>query len=152
MFSPTMQTCIVRNALTAAVYLLVGKAALSLALLHPSVTPVWPSTGIAMAACLLSTSRVWPAVLVSAFVVNQTTMGSVLTSAAIAVGNTLEALLGAYLVQRFAGGPKAFWAAEGVLTFAVLGALLSTTVSATIGVGSFTLTGAPPGATWASCG
>jgi two-component system, NarL family, sensor histidine kinase FusK len=53
----------------------------------------------------------------------------------------MEALLGAYLLDRFAGGRRAFWQAEGVLKFAVLVAVLSTTVSATIGVASIFLAG-----------
>jgi len=131
-----MRRLILHNAALIAVYVLVGKASLLLAFLHPSVTAVWPSTGIAVAACLLFGYGVWPGVLVGAFVVNQTTAGSPMTSAAIAAGNTLEALLGAYLVNRCAGGRQAFWHAESVLRFAALVAGLSTTVSATIGVTS----------------
>ena len=140
-WSSRIMHIVLRNALTAAVYFFVGKAALSLAFLHPSITVVWPSTGVAIAACLLGAYRVWPGVLVGAFLVNQTTMGTVLTSATIAAGNTLEALLGAYLLNRFASGRRAFWQAEGVLTFTVLVAVLSTTVSATIGVTSLALAG-----------
>jgi integral membrane sensor domain MASE1 len=88
-------------------------------------------------------------VLVSAFLVNQTTAGNMVTSAAIAVGNTIEALLGAYLANRFAGGRKAFWHAEGVLRFAAVVAFLSTTVSATTGVTSLSVAGY---ADWADFG
>lgn len=144
-WSSRIMHLILHNALTAAVYFLVGKAALSLAVLHPNITAVWPSTGVAIAACLLGAYRVWPGVLVGAFVVNQTTMGTVLTSATIAAGNTLEALLGAYLLNRFASGRRAFWQAEGMLTFTALVAVLSTTVSATIGVTSLALTGGAHG-------
>ena len=136
-----MKTFILLNVIIAAVYAFVGKAALSLAFLHPSVTAVWPSTGLAVAACLLFNYRVWPGVLVSAFMVNQAITGTTMTSAAIAAGNTMESLLGAYLLNRFAGGRRAFWQAEGVLKFAVLVAVLSTTVSATIGVASVFLAG-----------
>src|SRR5437870_2965215 len=129
------------NAIIAAVYFFAGKAGLSLAFFHPNATAVWPPTGIAVAACLLFDYRVWPGVLVGAFVVNQITAGTAVTSAAIAAGNTMEALLGAYLLKRFAGGRKAFWRAEGVLKFAVLVALFSTTVSATTGVTSLSLAG-----------
>lgn len=138
---PRFASVLLLNALTAAVYFFVGKAALSLAFLHPSITVVWPSTGIAIAACLLYGCRAWPGVLVGAFVVNQTTMGTALTSAAIAAGNTLEALLGAYLLDRFAGGRRAFWQAEGVLKFAALVAVPSTTASATVGVTCLALAG-----------
>jgi len=136
-----MKTLLIRNAIIAVVYLLVARAALYLAFLNPSATAVWPPTGIAVAACLLFDYWVWPGVLLGAFVANQTTAGTAVTSAAIATGNTMEALLGAYLVNRFAAGRKVFCQAEGVLKFAALAAFLSTTVSATTGVISLSLAG-----------
>ena len=88
----------------AATYYVAGKLGLRLAFAHPSATAVWPPTGIALAAFLILGYRIWPAVFVGAFLVNVTTAGTVATSIAIGVGNTLEGLLGSYLVNRFAGG------------------------------------------------
>jgi len=122
-------------------YVLAGKLGLSLASVHASVSPVWPPTGIALAAFLTLGYRVWPAVFAGAFVVNISTAGSAATSAAIALGNTLEGLLGAYLVSRYANGARAFDHAQDVFKFAALGGLLSSMVSATIGVGSLSLGG-----------
>ena len=79
------------------VYVLAGKAGLGLAYVHPSASAVWPPTAIALAAFLLLGRGVWPAILVGAFLVNFTTFGTALTSAGIAVGNTLEGLIGAHL-------------------------------------------------------
>ena len=53
-------------------------------------------------AFLLIGHRVWPAILLGAFVVNITTAGSVATSIGIATGNSLEGLVGAYLVKKVA--------------------------------------------------
>src|SRR2546422_8893105 len=92
----------------AAIYLLAGKLGLRLAIVHPSATAVWPGTGIALAALLLLGYRVWPGIFLGAFLVNLTTAGSILSSLGIASGNTLEALLGAYLVTRFANGRRGF--------------------------------------------
>ena len=78
------------------VYFVAGKLGLRLAFLQPSATPVWPPTGIALAALLLRGYRLWPAVLLAAFLVNLTTAGSIATCVGIAVGNTAEALAGAY--------------------------------------------------------
>src|SRR5262249_15595276 len=61
----------------------------------------------------------------------------------IALGNTLEGLVGAWLVNRFAGGVKAFERPQDVFKFTVLAALLSTMVSATIGVTCVSLAGEP---------
>src|SRR2546422_9880117 len=88
-------------------YVLAGKVGLSLALIHASASPVWPPTGIALAALLTLGYRVWPAIFVGAFVVNVTTESSATVSLATPGGNTLAPLLGAYRVDRAAGGRRA---------------------------------------------
>src|SRR5437773_191449 len=123
------------------VYVLAGKFGLSLAFVHASASAVWPPTGIALAATLLLGYRVWPALLLGAFLVNVTTAGSVWTSLGIAGGNTLEGLLGAFLVRRFANGLKVFDRARDIFTFGVLAGLGATAVSATVGVTTLWLGG-----------
>ncbi|HWM75994.1 MAG TPA: MASE1 domain-containing protein, partial [Methylomirabilota bacterium] len=86
----------------AALYVVAAKLGLKLALVHASATAVWPPTGIALAALLLLGRRMWPGIFIGAFVANVTTAGSVATSLGIATGNTLEAVLGVYLVRRLA--------------------------------------------------
>jgi signal transduction histidine kinase/CheY-like chemotaxis protein len=123
------------------VYVLAGKVGLSLAFIHASASAVWPPTGIALAAFLVLGYRAWPAVFAGAFVVNVTTAGSAATSLGIAVGNTLEGMVGAYLVVRFANGVAAFDRAHDVFKFAGLAAGLSTILGATTGVTSLALGG-----------
>src|SRR5439155_14344314 len=123
------------------IYFVAGKLGLRLAFAHPNATAVWPPTGLALAAFLIFGYRVWPAIFVSAFLVNFTTAGSVATSIGIGAGNTLEGLVGAYLVNRFAGGCEALSHAESLFRFTVLAALVSTTVSASCGVASLSLAG-----------
>ena len=77
---------------------------------------------------------IWPAVFIGAFAVNLTTEGTAATSFGIATGNTLEGLLGAYLVSRYAHGRQAFTRVNDVLKFAFLGGVVSTSIAATIGV------------------
>src|SRR5260221_5572867 len=86
----------VRLAILTAVYIAAGKFGLSLAFVHTNATAVWPPAGIALAAFLLLGYRVWPAIFIGAFIVNITTAGSVASSIGIALGNTLEGLIGAY--------------------------------------------------------
>ena len=124
----------------ALIYFVAGKLALRLAFLHASASPVWPPAGIALAALLVLGFRVWPAIFVGAFLVNLTTLGNILTSLGIASGNTLEALCGAWLVNRFAGGARVFGRPQDVFKFA-LAALVSTTVSPTFGVSSLAVGG-----------
>src|SRR5262249_43537438 len=122
------------------VYFIAGKSGLMLASLHASASPVWPPAGIALAALLLLGYRAWPAVFIGAFLVNVTTAGNFATSVAIATGNTLEALGGAWLVNRFADGANAFDRPQGVFKFA-LAAAMSTIVSPVFGVTSLALAG-----------
>jgi diguanylate cyclase (GGDEF)-like protein len=122
--------------LLTAVYFYAGRLGLSLAFVNPSATAVWPPAGIALAAFLIQGGYVWPAILVGAFLVNFSISDSALTSFTIAIGNTLEGLLGAYLVNRYANGIRAFDRAQDVLRFAILAGLAGTSISATIGVTS----------------
>ena len=124
-----------------AIYFLAGKLGLRLAYFHPSATPVWPPTGIALVAFLLIGYRVWPAVFIGALLVNLSTAGSFPVCVGIAAGNTLEGLLGAYLLNEFAGGENAFESAKGILKFVLLAAMVSTTVSATLGTTVLSLGG-----------
>jgi diguanylate cyclase len=125
----------------AAVYYFAARLGLQFAYVDKSVTAVWPPTGIALAAFVLFGYRVWPAILGSAFLANVTTSGVVLTSLGIAAGNTLEGLLGAYLVNRFARGGRVFDRVRDIFRFVALAALLSTIVSATIGVAALIVSG-----------
>ena len=121
-------------------YFIAGKLGLMLASLHASASPVWPPAGIALAAILLFGYRVWPAIFVGAFLVNFTTAGNVATSFAIASGNTLEALAGAWLVNRFTGGKNFCDRPQGIFKFAVVAAA-TTVISPAFGVSSLALAG-----------
>jgi signal transduction histidine kinase len=132
----------------AVIYFIAGKLGLMLASLHASASPVWPAAGMALAALLLFGYRMWLAIFVGAFLVNVTTAGNVATSFCIALGNTLEALAGAFLVNRFAGGKNVFDRPQGVFKFAIAAAI-STVLSPVFGVTSLALAGF---ADWANYG
>lgn len=130
--------------LLALIYFIAGKLGLRLAFVNPSASSVWPPAGIALAALLVLGMDVWPGILLGAFLVNVTTSGSVGASLAIALGNTLEGLLGADLINRFAHGRHVFRRARDVFRFALLTILISTPVSATVGVASLVGSGLAP--------
>jgi PAS domain S-box-containing protein len=135
---------LLEQTLTAGVYFTAAKLGLRLAFEHPSASPVWPPTGIALAVLLLRGPWLWPAVFVGAFFANVTnvaTQGAVGTSLGIALGNTLEAFLGAALIRRFAGGADALDSPGNVFRWTLLGAMLAPAVSATLGVASLYLGG-----------
>jgi PAS domain S-box-containing protein len=125
----------------AVTYFVLAKLGLALASINPSASPIWPPTGFALASVLLWGYRVWPAILLAAFVVNATTAGSLYTSAAIAAGNTLECLVGGYLINLWSDGRNTFDTPAGVVRFALISLFPSTVLSATIGVGALSLAG-----------
>ena len=133
----------------AAAYFVAGKFGLSLAFVNTSTTAVWPPTGISLAALLLLGLRVWPGVFLGAYITNLTTTGDPVSSGGIALGNTLEALAGAFLITRFANGARAFERPQDVFKFAFFGALVSPVVSATIGGATLALSGLAP---WSDLG
>src|SRR5919204_3224614 len=119
----------------AAVYYGAAKLGLSLAFMNSSITAVWPPTGIALSALIFWGYRMWPGVLLGALLANSWTGVPVYGIAGIAVGNTCEALVGTYLLRRADFRPS-FERVRDVVALALLAGVLSTMVSATIGVAS----------------
>jgi PAS domain S-box-containing protein len=126
-----------RILLVAGAYFGTAKLGLQLAFEHPSITAVWPPTGISLAAVLIWGYRMWPGIALGAALANTFT-GDVpaVTVLGITLGNTLEALVGAYLLTRVAGFRPSLDRVPDVLALVVLAGGLSTMVSATVGVTS----------------
>jgi integral membrane sensor domain MASE1/serine phosphatase RsbU (regulator of sigma subunit) len=120
----------------AAVYYGAAKLGLSLAFAAPSVTAIWPPTGIALAAVVLWGYRVWPGVALGALLANAWTGVPFYTVLGITFGNTLEALGGAYLLRELGDFRPSLDRVKDVIALAVLAGAVSTTISATIGVTS----------------
>ncbi len=125
-------------------YVAVAKLSLTFASVNPSATPIWPTTGYALAAVLLLGYRIWPALFIGAFVVNVLTAGSFYTSLGIGAGNTLEAIVAGYILNRWADGRNAFGTPSGVAKFTLVCFASGTVISATMGVGSLSLGGYAP--------
>jgi len=123
------------------IYFVLAKGGLALASVHPSATPIWPPTGLALAAVLLWGYRTWPAIFIAAVIANATTAGSVATAIAIATGNTLEAVVGAYLVNRWSRGRHTFSRPNSVAKFALICIVIATPISASIGLTSLATAG-----------
>jgi PAS domain S-box-containing protein len=121
-------------------YFLAAKASLLLAIPPGYATAVWPPSGIALAALLLYGTRVWPGVWVGALLANVMIGPSLALAAAIATGNTLEAILAAWLARGFLDGGREFLRVESVFRFALI-AVVGGAVAATIGVVSLQLSG-----------
>lgn len=117
----------------AALYIVAAKLGIELHVAHGVVTPVWAPTGISIAAVLIFGYRVWPGIALGAFIANATSDVSLAVAAAIAAGNTAEALVAGYLLRRFDFG-DGLGRVRDVIVFVAIAVIAATAVSATNGV------------------
>jgi signal transduction histidine kinase len=135
---------LVEVAAPAGLYYAAARLGLLLSFRQTNATPVWPPSGIAVAVVLLRGGRIWPGILLGAFVANVVVfLGNgaavpasvVAVSGAIGIGNTLEALTVAALLRRWVGDRRPLDRARDVFAF-VVAALLACVVSCTVGATS----------------
>ncbi len=123
--------------LIAGAYFLTGILGLSLAFEQANISPVWPSTGLAIAALYYLGLNRWPGVFLGAFILNAT-VGLPLTAALfIGVGNTFETLIVCWLLHRYSEGSP-FSTIVSVAKFSSFIAFASF-VNASVGVGTLFL-------------
>src|SRR5436190_16067355 len=126
-----------KTLVVASAYFVTAKLGLKLAFAHASITAVWPPTGISLAALVIWGYRLWPGVALGAVLANTFTGNAPAISVlGISIGNTLEALLGTYLLLELARFRPSLERVRDVLALVLLAGVLSTMVSATIGVAS----------------
>ena len=110
---------------------------------HGTVAPVWPASGLAIAALTLWGLRLWPAVLagglVAAYVLGANPFGVAL---GIACGHTVEALLGAWVLRRVGTLGEIACIRDAAALLAV--ALLAPLASMAIGVVALAWAGSVP--------
>ena len=124
-------------ALLAGVYGLAAFFSLRLALVEENITPLWPPTGIAVAALLLFGTRWWPGIAIGALAVNLPITESPFAAVITAVGNTLAPLLTVWILRRARFRTELDRPRDVVvLLFAALSSML---LSATIGAASLVL-------------
>ena len=124
----------------AATYFVAAKLSLSMGAVGGVAAPVWPPTGLSLAALLIFGSRLWPGVAAGAFLANWSAGVPVLAAVGMGCGNTLEALIGSHLLRR-GDFRLSLERLRDVLSLIVLAAGSSTLISATIGVSSAWLGG-----------
>ncbi|MFD8497905.1 MASE1 domain-containing protein [Amycolatopsis sp. NPDC059657] len=117
----------------AVAYLAGARVGFQLALVDMKITPLWPPTGIALAALLLFGPRIWPGITVGALAANAMVGGEPLVAfIGISVGNTLAPLAAYYLLKRL-GFRSEFDRLRDALMLVFAGALGAMLISATIG-------------------
>jgi len=127
----------------AVTYFMAAQLGLMLAFEQANTSPVWPPTGISIAALLYFGMRVWPGIFIGAFLINYYAGLPFLAATSIASGNTLEGVVAGYLILRFASHYP-FSSVNQVFKF-VLIVMFATTLSAFIGVSSLVIGGMADG-------
>lgn len=116
----------------AAAYYLAAEIGLLQQLVRGQVTPLWPSTGVALVCLLLLGGRAWPGIALGAFLVNAPIGPSTPAVVAIATGNTLAPLCAYWMLSRVGFRIELDRLRDG-LALVSLGAIAGMLVSATIG-------------------
>ncbi|HEY0845262.1 MAG TPA: CHASE domain-containing protein [Noviherbaspirillum sp.] len=139
----------------AVVYYAAARLGLAFAFAETNATPVWPPSGIALAAVLLYGYRIWPGIALGAFAANAVVFAGnhaadgstlVMASLGIAAGNTIEALAAGILFRRLIGEAAQLTRSNGVYRFALVAAVAAA-LGAGIGSATLYLSGiAPPAA------
>jgi len=118
-------TYLIEFVIIGAAYFSVAELTLLLPAINLTATPLWPPTGVALAFVLLRGYRVVPAILVSSFFVGAVSSGMMTTSwllhsTFIAVGTTLAALAGGWLINYWSHGTKTFCTPVGIGWFVLV--------------------------------
>ena len=137
--------------LLAGLYFVTARLGQLLAIPPGNVTPVWIPSGIILVAVLVRGYRVWPGIFIGAFAGNvwayfsSDSVGAVLrclfAGTANGLGDTLGAVLGAYLIIRTTHGRDPLGRAADVMKLIVFGAVLGAGLSALFGVTALSLAG-----------
>lgn len=123
-----------------AAYFFTARFGLGIGAVSGFATLIWPPSGIALAALLLGGIRLWPAVFFGALIANLHIGANSQTAIAIGIGNTLESVVAAAILQKLDFRLR-LERVRDFLSLIAVGALLSTMLSASIGVTSLWLNG-----------
>ena len=118
-------------------YYAAARLGLRLAIVEDNITPLWPPTGLALVAFLRYGRRLWPGVAIAAFLVNLP-ITSLPAAVLTAAGNTVAPMVAAWLLERV-DFRQQIDRVRDVAALVGLGALLSMTISATIGSAALVL-------------
>ncbi len=143
--------------LAAAVYYLLARLGLMLALAQSNASPLWPPSGFALVLLLRFGRKLWPAILLGAFLANLAVFRNnqvaglpvlLVVSLAIACGNTVEALVAERLLGRFGIRQLGLHSQSEVYQFS--GAIaVAALASASVGVAALAVSNiVPPSLTW----
>ena len=147
------RTHLLQAVLMAVLYFGLAKGSLVFAAVNGYATPIWPASGIALAAILLLGYHLWPGVFLGGcmahFVGEQLTGAAFLSGLCIGMGNAVGTVLAAYLIKRSMENHQPLNRVRDVFSFVFLAALLSPIADANIGVTALCVFGEAP---WSAYG
>jgi PAS domain S-box-containing protein len=151
---------LVEIGVVALLYVATARLGQLLAIPPGNITPVWIPSGIILAAVLIRGYRVWPGIFLGAFAGNVwayfsavsvgTVSRSLFAGTANGLGDTLGAVVGAYLITRATAGRDPLARAADVVTLILCGGVVGAGLSALCGVTALTLAGFVPWPRYAS--
>ncbi len=124
-------------------YFVLGRIGLLLAIPPGYATPMWPASGMALAALLLWGPRCWPGVLLGSFLVNlgvgfdpastRHMLQSTLVALLIGGGAAVQALGSHYLVTRLTRAPWRFDVPRQIFSINLLGGVIGCMINPSLG-------------------
>ena len=121
------------NILFIALYFTISHLCLKFSTINSSVSPIWPSTGLAIALLIIFGKQYIFSILVGAFLTNIQLPGPLLSALTIAIGKSLEAYLG-FTLYSYLEKKKKYLDHLSDLTLITTTSLIAPLVSATVGV------------------
>jgi len=122
--------------LLAFLYVVAGRLGLEFTHDNDNVTLIWPPTGLSLAALILFGVRLWPGVFLGALLANLMSSLAWHVSFGIAIGNTLEAVVGVTVLVRLAGFQATLQRQRDWVSLILIGVFACTLFSASIGTGT----------------
>lgn len=123
----------------AALYFFAAQLGLLFSIPHGFATPVWPPSGIALAALLIWHYSIWPGIFLGVLLTNLWTVSeqtdwltTLIVSVIVSIGATLQAVAGFYLLNKRRIAKNPFKSHQHTLTFLLIVAL-TCLISSTIG-------------------
>lgn len=129
------------NVLVGGLYFVLAKFGLLFVIIAPSVSPIWPPSGLSVGAILMFGPRVAPGILAGSFFLNALLPIPPWIALAMGIGNVLEALLAFHWFGRGRCYETPLNRLAEVFRFLALAAILPAAASALGGITSLTMGG-----------
>jgi diguanylate cyclase (GGDEF)-like protein len=138
-----------RNMILALLYFVGGYLGMLLAFPPSNASPVWAASGIALAGVYIFGKQVLPGIFIGSFLIQiysfrdfsnaDKIYDSLLIGGITGIGSTLQAFLGALLINRFVGRNDPLISDRKIIAFLALGGPVSCVTSASIGIATLTM-------------